>query len=163
LLPWTRFLPEAARAELAVEFVQVTQAAAAVKTWLRSRSCWAEWRHTAEIYADPELFEVLSRHHEGDYGAVPEPGSVGMSPKRGDRAAPPPRPDEYDLRFANNDAAKGWDELCRQAAGNTRSAYEKIRTTPCPAAGQTNDSTASSTPSPLAFTTVEPWSSGSTR
>lgn len=56
-----------------------------------------------------------------------------MSPKRGDRAAPPPRADEYDLRFANNEAAKGWEELCRQAPGSARSAFEAIRAQPCPA------------------------------
>ncbi len=55
-----------------------------------------------------------------------------MSPKRGERAAPPPRPDEYDLRFANNEAAKGWEELCRQAPGNTRTAFDTIRSAPCP-------------------------------
>jgi hypothetical protein len=30
-----------------------------------------------------------------------------VSPKRGDRVAPPARPDEYELRFGTNDAAKG--------------------------------------------------------
>jgi hypothetical protein len=55
-----------------------------------------------------------------------------VSPKRGDRAAPPPRPDEYDLRFADTEAAKGWDQLCRQAAGNARTAFDTIRAHPCP-------------------------------
>lgn len=55
-----------------------------------------------------------------------------MSPKRGDRVAPPPRAGEYDLRFASNDAAKGWTDLCAQAAGNTRTAYEALRANPCP-------------------------------
>ena len=55
-----------------------------------------------------------------------------MSPKRGDRVSPPARPDEYDLRFANNETAKGWDELCAQAPGNTRTAFETIRAAPRP-------------------------------
>jgi hypothetical protein len=55
-----------------------------------------------------------------------------VSLKRGDRAAPPPRPGDDDLRFANNEAAKGWDELCRQAPGNVRSAFDAIRADPCP-------------------------------
>jgi hypothetical protein len=46
--------------------------------------------------------------------------------------AGPPRPDEYDLRFANGDAAKGWEELCRQAPGNARTAYDAIRADPRP-------------------------------
>lgn len=53
-----------------------------------------------------------------------------MSPKRGDRAAPPPIGAEYDLRFANSSAAVGWEELARQAAGNLRRAYDAIRANP---------------------------------
>ncbi|WP_254802535.1 hypothetical protein [Kitasatospora sp. SUK 42] len=53
-----------------------------------------------------------------------------MSPKRGDRAAPPPIGEEYDLRFANSEAAEGWGHLARQAAGNLRRAFEKIRVNP---------------------------------
>jgi len=56
-----------------------------------------------------------------------------VSPKRGDRAAPPSRPDEYDLRFANNETAKGWDELCRQVPSSIRTAFDTIRANPCPA------------------------------
>lgn len=56
-----------------------------------------------------------------------------MSPKRGDRVAAPPRPTEYDLRFGTSEAAKGWDELSRQAPGNARAAFDAIRTNPCPA------------------------------
>lgn len=55
-----------------------------------------------------------------------------MSPKRGDRVAPPARADEYDLRFGTSEAAKGWEELCRQAPGNTRTAFEAIRARPRP-------------------------------
>lgn len=53
-----------------------------------------------------------------------------MSPKRGDRAAPPAIGDEHDLRFANTEAANGWEELARHAAGNLRRAFDKIRTDP---------------------------------
>ncbi|GAA3484418.1 hypothetical protein GCM10018966_089500 [Streptomyces yanii] len=55
-----------------------------------------------------------------------------MSPKRGDRAAPPPVGDEFDLRFANTEAANGWDHLSRHAAGNLRRAFDKIRSAPRP-------------------------------
>ncbi len=48
-----------------------------------------------------------------------------VNAKRGDRAAPPPRPDAYTLRFATNDTAEGWEELCRQAATNTRATFDK--------------------------------------
>jgi hypothetical protein len=53
-----------------------------------------------------------------------------VSPKRGDRAAPPPVGAEYELRFANAEAADGWENLARQAAGNLRRAFEKIRSAP---------------------------------
>jgi hypothetical protein len=55
-----------------------------------------------------------------------------VTAKRGDRVAPPPRPGEYDLRFANSESAKGWEQLCRQAPGNTRTAYDAIRADPRP-------------------------------
>ncbi|SNQ50998.1 conserved hypothetical protein [Frankia canadensis] len=53
-----------------------------------------------------------------------------MNPKRGDRAAPPPADGEYDIRFASNDAAGGWEHLARQAPRNLRHAYDAIRSSP---------------------------------
>lgn len=38
--------------------------------------------------------------------------------------------DEFDVRFANNAAARGWEQLARQAPTNLRRAYEAIRATP---------------------------------
>ncbi len=57
-----------------------------------------------------------------------------MSPRRGDRAAPPPVGGEYDLRFASNRAGEGWEQLSRQAGGNLRRAYDAIRAAPRSAA-----------------------------
>jgi hypothetical protein len=57
-----------------------------------------------------------------------------VSPKRGDRVAPPPGPDEWDVIFGTNEAAKGWDELCVQAAANTRRAWHQMCTSPAPTA-----------------------------
>jgi hypothetical protein len=53
-----------------------------------------------------------------------------MSPRRGERAAPPPAGSEHDLRFANNQAADGWEQLSRQAGGNMRRAFDTIRADP---------------------------------
>jgi len=75
VLPWVRFLPPAAANELAAEFVATAQAAAAVDNVAPVSQLLAEWRHTAEVYADPELHAVLSRAHEGDYGPVTVPGA----------------------------------------------------------------------------------------
>lgn len=55
-----------------------------------------------------------------------------MSPKRRDRAAPPPRPGEWEIRFAETSAANGWEDLCRHAPRNTREAYDLMRADPRP-------------------------------
>lgn len=55
-----------------------------------------------------------------------------MSPKRGDRATPPTIDDEWEVRFHNTAAAKGWEELGRCARNNTRKAYEAMRADPRP-------------------------------
>lgn len=56
-----------------------------------------------------------------------------MSPaKRGDRVAPPGGPDYWEIRFLNTPAAKGWEELCRQAPGNTQRAWDELRAEPRP-------------------------------
>ncbi|MGS2613126.1 hypothetical protein ACVCAH_01120 [Micromonospora sp. LZ34] len=43
-----------------------------------------------------------------------------MSPKRGDRAAPPAVGTEFELRFADAAAAEGWEHLARQVPTNPR-------------------------------------------
>lgn len=53
-----------------------------------------------------------------------------MSPKRGDRVAPPADAGGWELRFATSDAAKGWEELCQQAASNTLTAWRELRSRP---------------------------------
>ncbi|MGH3914778.1 MAG: hypothetical protein ACRDTC_15420 [Pseudonocardiaceae bacterium] len=50
-----------------------------------------------------------------------------MSPKRGDRTAPPRVGKEYEIRFDNAESAKGWEELARTASANLRRAFEAIR------------------------------------
>jgi hypothetical protein len=51
--------------------------------------------------------------------------------KRGERVAPPPRRGEWELRFAEADAAAGWEELCRQAPGPLREAWDVLSRAPC--------------------------------
>ncbi|MFF7637261.1 hypothetical protein ACFZB9_29540 [Kitasatospora sp. NPDC008050] len=53
-----------------------------------------------------------------------------MSPKRGDDVPAPSIGTEWRLRFATNEAAKGWGELCNEAAGNARRCYEALRSDP---------------------------------
>lgn len=55
-----------------------------------------------------------------------------MSAKRGDRVAPPPGPGEWDVRYLENAAVDGWEELCRQAPTNTNAAWVTMRRNPAP-------------------------------
>lgn len=55
-----------------------------------------------------------------------------MNSKKGDRAAPPAQPGFWDIRFGTSGAAKGWEELVQQAKGNLWTAWNTIRTGPCP-------------------------------
>jgi hypothetical protein len=40
-----------------------------------------------------------------------------------DRVAPPAKPGGWEARFATNDAAKGWEQLCQTASANTYEAW----------------------------------------
>jgi hypothetical protein len=55
-----------------------------------------------------------------------------MTPKRGERVAPPPGPGEYDLVFGTSAAAKGWVDLCAQASRNAWEMWRILRTDPAP-------------------------------
>jgi hypothetical protein len=50
--------------------------------------------------------------------------------KRGERVAPPPRPGEWELRFATSEAARGWEDLCAQAPSPTRACYDALSRDP---------------------------------
>jgi hypothetical protein len=53
-----------------------------------------------------------------------------MPSKRGDRAAPPPRPGDWDVLLHTSEAAKGWDELCQAAPGNMWDLWVLLRERP---------------------------------
>ncbi|MDG4858867.1 hypothetical protein P8605_12005 [Streptomyces sp. T-3] len=53
-----------------------------------------------------------------------------MTPKRGDDVAPPPVSGEWRLKFASNEAAKGWGELCAEAPGSAPRCFEALRADP---------------------------------
>ncbi len=75
-LPWATFLPEADLDQLVSELVTVVQGAASLENLSPVAVLLTQWRHTAEVYADPVLLEILSREPEGDLGpaVVPEDG-----------------------------------------------------------------------------------------
>jgi hypothetical protein len=87
------------------------------------------WRGTAEVYADRDL----QRGHGKGRRLRPGPRACcTVSPKRKDRVAPPAGPGEWEIRFYTSEAAKGWEVLCQQAAGNTAKAWHLIRADPRP-------------------------------
>jgi len=61
-----------------------------------------------------------------------------VTARRRDRVDPPPGGDDsaasaegaWDLRFGSNDAAKGWQQVCRHAAGPAHEAWVHMMTTP---------------------------------
>jgi hypothetical protein len=75
-LPWATFLPEADIDLFIGELVTVAQGAASIENLTPVSVLLTQWRHTAEIYADPALLETLTREPEGDLGPVPPPAPV---------------------------------------------------------------------------------------
>ncbi|HEY7273158.1 MAG TPA: hypothetical protein VH502_10520 [Actinoplanes sp.] len=73
VLPWVRFLPLEDVDQLAGEFVGTAEAAAAMGNTAAISQLLAEWRHTAEIYADDELYQALVSQPLDDFGEVPRP------------------------------------------------------------------------------------------
>jgi hypothetical protein len=73
VLPWVRFLPPEDLEQMSTDFVETVEAAAAVGNTAAVSQLLTEWRHTAEIHADPDLLRVLAAPSVDDFGAVPRP------------------------------------------------------------------------------------------
>lgn len=73
VLPWVRFLPPGDVEQMADEFVATAEAAAAMGNTAAVSQLLAEWRHTAEIHADPDLHRILGTSSTGDFGPVTRP------------------------------------------------------------------------------------------
>ena len=72
-LPWVTFLPTKAVDELAAELVATLRAAVSIDNLWPVSQLLVEWRHTAEIYADPVLYTAATRTLGDDGGPVPRP------------------------------------------------------------------------------------------
>jgi hypothetical protein len=74
---WTRFLPDDAIGEFLTELVAVARASAEIRNLRPVAQVIAEWQHTAEIYADPELHRQLTREYSAadDLGPIPDPAA----------------------------------------------------------------------------------------
>jgi Family of unknown function (DUF6247) len=75
IFPWVRHLPDDAKEEFAAEWLATLTSAAELHNNAPVEGVVASWRSTAEIYADPELYAILTRKHDkgDDFGPVPRP------------------------------------------------------------------------------------------
>jgi hypothetical protein len=76
VFPWVRHLPEDARGEFSAEWLDTLNAATELENNAAVEGVVAAWQHTAEIYADPELYAILTRKIDDDDfdgGPVPPP------------------------------------------------------------------------------------------
>jgi hypothetical protein len=64
VFPWVRHLPEDAWGEFAAEWLDTLSAATELDNNAAVEGVIAAWRHTAEIYADPELYAIATRRHD---------------------------------------------------------------------------------------------------
>ena len=72
-LPWVTFLPEADFQQFVGELDAVARGSASLGNLAPVAVLLTQWRHTAEVYADPVVLEALAGGPEGDFGPVPVP------------------------------------------------------------------------------------------
>ncbi|MFG1627932.1 hypothetical protein [Kribbella sp. NPDC049227] len=73
VFPWVAFLPPEDRIGFAQELVDVMDASLELGVPAPVLILIAQWRNTAEVWADPELLAILRSSDKGDFGPVPEP------------------------------------------------------------------------------------------
>src|SRR6266704_5129709 len=66
-VPWVTFLPEADFDAFVTELVAVARGAAALGNLAPVAVLLTQWRHSAQVYADPVLLEILTREPEGTW------------------------------------------------------------------------------------------------
>lgn len=69
---WTRFLPVEDQRQFLTELAGTLHGTEDLDNFAPVAQLIIEWKHTAEIYADPQLAAALAQDAD-DYGAVPEP------------------------------------------------------------------------------------------
>ena len=70
--PWVQFLPPADLPQFVTEFIETLRATGDLDTVAPVVQLIAEWRHTAEVHADPSLVTILTGDLD-DFGPVPIP------------------------------------------------------------------------------------------
>lgn len=72
-LPWVTFLPERDFDAFVADLVTVSRGAVELGNLAPVAVLLTQWRHSAEVYADPVLLEIVTREPEGDLGPVAPP------------------------------------------------------------------------------------------
>ena len=73
VFPWIRFLPTASQVAFVHELIDVMTAGEEIDSPAPVLQTITEWRNTAQVYADPELLEILRSQVIEDAGEVPAP------------------------------------------------------------------------------------------
>jgi hypothetical protein len=69
-LPWMSFLPAE---DVDILISELATAASGTDALDDIALLLTQWRHSAEVYADPDLFAILIREPDGDLGPIPVP------------------------------------------------------------------------------------------
>lgn len=64
-LPWVAFLPEDDLTAFVAELAAVARGAAELDNFAPVAVLLTQWRHTAEVYADPVLADLITREPDG--------------------------------------------------------------------------------------------------
>lgn len=72
-LPWVAFLPDPDADAFLAELVTVAHGAVDLGNLSPVAVLITQWRHSAEIHADPALREHVAREPDGDFGPAPAP------------------------------------------------------------------------------------------
>jgi len=72
-LPWVIFLPGTDFDGFVTELVAVAQGASEIGNLAPVAVLLTQWRHSAEVYADPDLLASVASVPEADVGRVPAP------------------------------------------------------------------------------------------
>lgn len=76
-LPWVTFLPTEDVGLLIGELMDAARRTVPRDDLTPIAVLLTQWRHTAEVHADPALYTALTQEPEGDLGPAPLPGESG--------------------------------------------------------------------------------------
>lgn len=83
-LAWVAWLPEADQVACMRELTDDLAASVGTESFVRFHNDLTAWRHTAEVWADPDLAACLAADFDGDVGVVPRPAACTGHPKATD-------------------------------------------------------------------------------